>query len=318
MKKLIILLLSFIVISCENREWENPFDPSCPKNIWTPTNFTSKMGTKCVTLNWKNPSGLISGYKLTRVIDNGTEVSLPIQDNRTFTYTDDQIVGGKVHLYKLTAFAGDNESYSLTTQILTTALPTISTANPLSVAASSAVLGGEVISDGGAPVADRGICWSVHENPTIADNPIHLGSGPAVFNYTINQLDFTTTLYYFRAFAVNNQGVAYGNQVSATLATLADLTTISLSLENIGGSKKIQCHYQIKSLGGYLLKTGVCWSFSPNPTIADNCSQGYRDWDHDYSCYISDVIPGATYYVRSYVTNVVGTSYGNELTIIGQ
>lgn len=93
------------------------------------------------------------------------------------------------------------------------ALPTLSTLNASSITFNSAIVGGNVTNDGGAPVTQRGACWSITQNPTLANNSLIIGSGLGSFNDTITGLSGNTT-YYVRAFATNSSGTAYGNQIS--------------------------------------------------------------------------------------------------------
>jgi len=93
------------------------------------------------------------------------------------------------------------------------ALPTLSTLNASSITFNSAIVGGNVTNDGGAPVTQRGVCWSTTPNPTLANSSLIIGSGLGSFNDTITGLSGNTT-YYVRAFATNSSGTAYGNQIN--------------------------------------------------------------------------------------------------------
>ncbi len=95
------------------------------------------------------------------------------------------------------------------------ALPSLSTLNASNITFNSAIVGGNVTNDGGAPVTQRGVCWSTTQNPTLANNNLIIGSGLGSFNDTITGLSGNTT-YYVRAFATNSSGTAYGNQISFT------------------------------------------------------------------------------------------------------
>lgn len=56
-----------------------------------------------------------------------------------------------------------------------------------------------------------GVCWSTSENPTVNNICTSDGSGTGSFNSSITDLNISK-MYYIRAFAINNEGVAYGNQ----------------------------------------------------------------------------------------------------------
>jgi uncharacterized protein (TIGR02145 family) len=103
-------------------------------------------------------------------------------------------------------------------------LPTVNTTNSSNVTPNTAISGGNVISDGGSPVTARGIVWSTFPNPTVSLSTItNNGSGLGLFSSSISGLILNTT-YYVRAYATNNVGTGYGNEISFT--TKADSTNV--------------------------------------------------------------------------------------------
>jgi N-acetylneuraminic acid mutarotase len=93
---------------------------------------------------------------------------------------------------------------------------TLSTAPITDITATSAVSGGNINSDGGASVTTRGICWGTDINPTISNNMTSdASSGIGYFKVNLVGLDPGTN-YYIRAYAVNNAGISYGNEVTFT------------------------------------------------------------------------------------------------------
>jgi hypothetical protein len=83
------------------------------------------------------------------------------------------------------------------------------------VTMNTATSGGEVSTEGDAPVTARGVCWSIHENPTLANQHTIDGSGTGTFISQISGLTPGTT-YYVRAYATNNISTAYGQQLVFT------------------------------------------------------------------------------------------------------
>jgi hypothetical protein len=102
-------------------------------------------------------------------------------------------------------------------------LPTVTTTAVTSITATTASGGGNVISDGGAAVTARGVCWSTSPNPTIADSYTTNGTGTGVFTSSITGLTPGTT-YYVRAYATNSIGTAYGNPITFTTSVLNNPT----------------------------------------------------------------------------------------------
>lgn len=189
--------------------------------------------------------------------------------------------------------------------------PTLRTSNVHAITPTSAISGGEITDNGGAPVTAKGICWSTSETPSLGDNFTVDGSGSG--NYTSSMEGLTAGVtYYVRAYATNSVGTDYGNQLSfqtsaitATLTT-SEVTAINGSTAKSGGN--------ITSDGGSpVTLRGVCWSTTMNPTIAN----GKTEDGAGTGIFISELAgltASTTYYIRAYATNSQGTSYGNQLT----
>jgi hypothetical protein len=90
--------------------------------------------------------------------------------------------------------------------------PTLVTSAARNITTSSFQSGGFINNDGGAMVVEHGLCWSTSPLPTIANNKQAHGPGTGDFSITINGL-LPGTTYYVRAYAKNDVGTAYGNQV---------------------------------------------------------------------------------------------------------
>jgi len=81
-----------------------------------------------------------------------------------------------------------------------------------SITVTTATSGGNILNGGGAAITARGICWSTSHNPTLANSYTTNGTGIGSFTSNITGLTSGTT--YFRAYATNISGTAYGNEVS--------------------------------------------------------------------------------------------------------
>ena len=76
----------------------------------------------------------------------------------------------------------------------------------------SAIATGSVIDDCGASILERGICYATHPNPCISNIKIVSGSGLGEFTCDLTDLE-KNTKYYVRAFATNNVGTSYGDEI---------------------------------------------------------------------------------------------------------
>lgn len=88
-------------------------------------------------------------------------------------------------------------------------IPLVSTVPPTNVTTRYGISGGTAISDGGAEITAKGICWSTVNPPTTADSKTVNGTGEGSFTATITGLIANTT-YYVRAYATNSEGTGYG------------------------------------------------------------------------------------------------------------
>jgi hypothetical protein len=57
----------------------------------------------------------------------------------------------------------------------------------------------------------------------------------------------------------------------------------------------------------------VCWSTSPNPTLADSHTSDGSGMG-GFTSYLTGLTPNTMYFVRAYATNSIDTGYGNEVT----
>ncbi|WP_312833995.1 S-layer homology domain-containing protein [Sedimentibacter saalensis] len=113
-------------------------------------------------------------------------------------------------------------------------IPSVTTYNPYSVLTTSAELGGNVTSDGGDTIIDRGIVYSsVDSTPIIGEagvSQISNGTGTGEFNVSLSLLTEDTT-YYAQAYTINSVGTAYGGVISFT--TLYDATQDNLDIAEV-------------------------------------------------------------------------------------
>ena len=89
-------------------------------------------------------------------------------------------------------------------------IPSVSTAEPQEITGATVLAGGNILADGGKPVLEAGICFDILPDPDISDS-LRLASGISSGPFTLKIIDLnSTTTYYYRAFARNAAGIAYG------------------------------------------------------------------------------------------------------------
>lgn len=103
---------------------------------------------------------------------------------------------------------GQEESF--TTGRIT--LPEVSTGHLTLINRTWAIGTGEVLDEGGLSVTERGLCWSIHPQPTIQDQHQKNGIGIGFFRVVLSNL-MPDMNYYMRAYAINGKGITYGDEV---------------------------------------------------------------------------------------------------------
>ena len=91
----------------------------------------------------------------------------------------------------------------------------VATATPTDITATSAVVGGTVTVPEGSHVFLRGVCWGTESNPDIDGDHTTESTGIGSFSSTLEGLNPNTT-YYVRAYAVTDNGLAYGEELYFT------------------------------------------------------------------------------------------------------
>ncbi|MFC2111909.1 fibronectin type III domain-containing protein [Bacteroidota bacterium] len=192
-------------------------------------------------------------------------------------------------------------------------LAAVSTTEVSTTIANSVLVRAKITDDGGSPIRSCGVAWHTAPEATIFDNMMAAVLVVDSFNCLIEGLD-PGMEYYFRAYAVNSEGLAYGNEISIeTNDTLPEAYTTGVAdIEEysaiVGGS--------VHSDGGSTVSSrGFVWDTASAPTL--------EDWKltagSGTGCFIGsleDLIPNTMYYVRAYAVNDDGTKYGNELSFV--
>ena len=188
-------------------------------------------------------------------------------------------------------------------------IPTLTTAEVTNVQGATATCGGNITDNGGLNITARGVCWSTSPDPTVADSHTTNGSGTGSFSSSITGLN-VSTIYYVRAYATTAAGTAYGEEKTFTtrdgvaVVTTDELTDIGYITATCGGT--------VTDDGGLAVTArGVCWSISPNPTIADSHTTN-GNGTGSFSSSITGLNVSTTYYVRAYATNSLVTVYGDQ------
>jgi len=216
--------------------------------------------------------------------------------------------------YYLRAYATNSvgTAYGNELTFTTITLPTVTTDTVTDITQNTATSGGNVTFDGGSAVIERGVCWSTSSNPTTVGSHTSDGSGMGAFTSYLTGLT-ANTLYHIRAYATNNAGIAYGNELTFTTLAATLPTVITTVVTNITQTTATSGGNVTSDGGSFVTVRGVCWSTSSNPTTSNSHTSDGSGMGA-FTSYLTGLSPNTPYYVRAYATNSIGTAYGNQVT----
>lgn len=190
--------------------------------------------------------------------------------------------------------------------------PTVTTTAVSGITTTTAISGGNVTSDGGSAVTSRGVCWGTSPDPVLSGSHTSNGSGLGSFTSNITGLS-PNTKYYLRAYAINNVGTSYGNEITFTTSPIAVPTLTTTAVSSITATTATSGGNITTDGGASVTARGVCWSTTLNPTISNSRTTNGQGTG-SFTSNITGLLPGTAYHVRAYATNSAGTAYGEDLT----
>ena len=218
--------------------------------------------------------------------------------------------------YSFAAFATNSEGTSTgSTQIFKTypkvKAPTVRTDTASNVAANSAILNGNVTSDGDTLIIERGFYWSsVNKIPDAGDNKEIVSGTTGSFSHNITSLIANTT-YYFVAFATNSEGTSTGDTQSFKTDQLS-LPAVQTEAVSDVDENSATLNGNVTSDGyGTITERGFYWSSTDQtPDNSDN-KEVVSGSVGNFSKNITGLIPNTIYYFVAFATNSAWTAKGS-------
>jgi uncharacterized protein (TIGR02145 family) len=178
-----------------------------------------------ITSNSAEGGGEVTNEGPTSVIARGvcwsTSTNPTISDNKTsnglgtgtFASSITGLSSGTLYYVRAYVTNSAGTSYGDEISFTTNSIPVLTTTEASAITTTTAICGGNITSDGGSPLIERGVCWSTYANPTFNDNKTTDGSATGGFTSSLTGLNPSTT-YYARAYATNSLGTNYGNEIT--------------------------------------------------------------------------------------------------------
>lgn len=214
--------------------------------------------------------------------------------------------------------AGTTYSSAISFRTSLPGLPTdLSTYSASGLTISTAEVSGYVGGAGGGMISSKGICYSATtSSPMLSNSSIaDAGSGTGSISISLKQLEQGKT-YYYRVFATNEAGTAYGTTYSFTTRLPAVPSSVSTFSVSSITANSAYLNGAVGNDGGAVnLKRGFVYSTSTSsPALGNSLSIESGTRTGSFGSTIYGLSRNTKYYVRTYATNSAGTSYGTTVS----
>jgi hypothetical protein len=228
------------------------FAPSAPVLLTgTKTNVTTSNATLAgnITNNGGNAvtaSGVVVGFSPnpTRATAGVTDSTTnPVIGNGIFSLNFTGLIPSTTYYYRAyavnavgTSYGADSTFTTPGSAVLASVLRVVAT----NVTTTTAIVGGNITSDGGAAVTASGIVYSTTANPSrgsfgVIDSTTNPLVALGVFSINTAGLAHSTK-YYYRAYAVNSIGTAYSIQDSFTTSPIVNTLPYNQNFDGVGNT----------------------------------------------------------------------------------
>jgi hypothetical protein len=260
------------------------------------------------SLTATNSNPQIGGTGVTKQVVPGTVMGV-------FSATVTGLQAGSAYTFKAYSINAVGTGYTGVGTFTTATAPTVVSPTSANIAASSATLGGNVTSDGGSAVVQRGVVFSLtatNPNPAIGgtgvSSVVASTAGTGVFTVNVAGL-LPGRIYSFKAYAMNG-GTSYTPVGSFTTAaalatiTLPTISGITATTATLGGTVASDTTVS---------ERGVVYTLDPNiapvlggPDVTKKTATGTTG---AFTVGVTGLSSATSYYFRAYATNTAGTSY---------
>lgn len=196
--------------------------------------------------------------------------------------------------------------------------PDVKTVEVKEITSNSAIIVGQLVSDGGCENVEFGFLWDTKEDPSFENESESIKcSDASMFLYELENLE-PSTEYFVRAYARNEIGLAYGEPLRFMTSEYKGLpivetlkpTDITATCVTVHGNIVSDGGYELTSFG-FLIDTNGDPSFENESTCFTFENSAYYP---RFLFYFEHMSYNATYYVRTFARNEMGVAYGEVVS----
>ena len=250
------------------------------------------------------------------------QLTAPLNDDAKYSAIATGLELGKT--YYVRAYATNAAGIAYSTNVvsvkphqlpseLTTMFPT-----NISISSGTATFNGMIKYEGDPAYTERGFVYGHDHNPTVEDDNRKevSGNGEGAFSIKVTELEINT-IYYIRAYAINEAGIGYGNEIMLDFNAVKPIVYTKKPTNIRIGGGTATFNGSIESVGDpAYTERGFVYATSHNPTVENNAKKVVPGTETgDFSLNVGNLVMNNLYYIRAYATNSHGTTYGNEVSL---
>lgn len=188
--------------------------------------------------------------------------------------------------------------------------PSVETLEASGIQIHGANLNGDLVSAGDFPVTECGFVYGTDPN----DLSLTVISSATLGDFSVHISDLIeSTTYYYKAYATNGVGTAYGEIVRFTTESLTVPTVVTTLVSNLTDTSATISGDVIFDGGTAITLRGFLWGTNYSElqyNVENESGMG------SYTANLTGLTPGTIYYYKTYVSNSVGTAYGDVRSFV--
>jgi len=181
-----------------------------------------------------------------------------------------------------------------------------------SVSYFQAVLKTTIAELGGNEILEYGHCWSTSSNPNLSDSTTSFPGEPAGQAYQSHLADLVpNTKYYAKAYCKLSNTTVFSDEIEFTTLKTGLPVVLTLNVSEVT-LFTARCDGQVVNDSGLVItQRGVIWDTIESFNYNDNLGKIIGGTGTgQFSCQLTQLLEGKTYFIKAYAVNAAGTAYG--------
>ena len=261
--------------------------------------------------------GFVYALSSMPTVDNTiNKLTATLTSSKTFSSTVTGLTTGQTYYVRAYAVNAGRTAYSTNeiTFVPSMTLPVVSTlpVSDKNIGNGIVSLNGTIIDVGDPAYTERGFVYGIMHNPTVDSDTKVVVSGSGLGAFSINLSGLTMgTIYYVRAFATNEQGTAYGEEITVDMnAIMPEVVTGGFDFKS---STSVVFNGEVTNVGDpAYTERGFVYGTMLIPTVDNGATKVVAAGTIAgvFNAEVNDMVPDKTYYVRAYAISPAGVVYG--------